>query len=58
MVNGHLVVIGDQRENFKRELRELLREKHGSDIAQQQDFSLDMEPFEALCRMLKKSDPK
>lgn len=56
-VNGHLVVIGDQRENFKRELRELLCEKHGNDIAQQKDFSLDMEPFEALCRMLRKVTP-
>lgn len=53
-VDGHLVVIGDQRENFKKELRELLREKYGSASESGETFALDMEPFEALCRMLKK----
>ena len=45
-VDGHLVVIGDQRENFKKELRELLREKYGSASESGETFALDMEPFE------------
>ena len=53
-IDGHLVVIGDQRENFKKALRELLREKYGSNVEELVGLSLDMEPFEALCRMLKK----
>ena len=48
------MVIGDQRENFKKELRKLLREKYGEDIENHEQLSLDMEPFEALCRMLRK----
>ena len=53
-VDGHIVAIGDQRENFKKELRKLLREKYGEDIENHEQLSLDMEPFEALCRMLRK----
>ena len=53
-IDGHLIVIGDQRENFKKALRELLREKYGSNVEELVGLSLDMEPFEALCRMLKK----
>ena len=53
-IDGYLVVIGDQRENFKKALRELLREKYGSNVEELVGLSLDMEPFEALCRMLKK----
>ena len=34
-VSGNFVAIGDQRENFKRELRDLLRKKYGNDIEKQ-----------------------
>ena len=54
-VEGNIAVIGDQRENYKKELRALLREKYGDDIDSKTGISLDMEPFEALCRMLKKT---
>ncbi len=54
-VEGQFVAIGDQREAFKQELRALLREKYGPDISQTSGISLDMEPFEALCRMLKRT---
>lgn len=53
-VNGNFVAIGDRREDFKSELRNLLREKYGNDIEKQKGIVLDMEPFEALCRMLQK----
>lgn len=57
-VSGNFVAIGDQRENFKRELRDLLRKKYGNDIEKQKGIVLDMEPFEALCRMLQKTDKR
>lgn len=53
-VNGNLVVIGDQCEKFKKELRYLLHERYGDRLEQNENVTLDMEPFEALCRMLKK----
>ena len=53
-VEGHIVAIGDQREAFKKELRALLLEKYGPRLNEMQDIHLDKEPFEALCRMLKK----
>ena len=54
-VDGHFVAIGDQREAFKKELRALLREKYGPNLNEMQNLHLDMEPFEALCRMLKRA---
>lgn len=53
-VEGHFVAIGDQREAFKKELRALLQEKYGSKINELKNIHLDMEPFEALCRMLRR----
>lgn len=52
-VSGDIVAIGDQRENFKRQLRSLLREKYGADIDSKKEIALDMEPFQALCMMLR-----
>lgn len=54
-IEGQFVAIGDQREAFKEELRLLLREKYGPNINQMSGLHLDMEPFEALCRMLKRA---
>ena len=54
-VYGNFVAIGDQRENYKRYLRRLLKEKHGENINKKNYIDLDMEPFEALCKMLKKA---
>lgn len=54
-IDSQLVIIGDQRESFKKELRVLLHEKHGENIEGQKGLALDMEPFEALCRMLKRA---
>ncbi len=54
-IGGQFVAIGDKREEFKKELRLLLEEKYGPDINQLGELHLDMEPFEALCRMLKKA---
>lgn len=53
-VEGRIVVIGDKRDDFKKELRLLLREKYGPEINQMKGLHLDMEPFQALCRMLRK----
>ena len=55
-VEGNIVVIGDQHEKFKEELRLVLREKYGSDVYQLSGLSLDMEPFEAFCRMLRRAN--
>lgn len=54
-VKGHIVVIGDQREKLKKALRELLRSKYGEGLETRTDISLDMEPFEALCKILRAS---
>ena len=55
-IESNIVVIGDQKEKFKEELRSILKEKYGSDIQHLSDVFLDMEPFEALCRMLRRVD--
>ena len=52
-VEGRIVVIGDQKENFKRELRNLLQKRQGEDIENQSPLFLDIEPFETLCKMLR-----
>lgn len=57
-IDGQLVVIGDQRENYKKVLRQLLKEKYGNNVKQSEGLALDMEPFEALCQMLRKATPK
>lgn len=57
-IGGNIVVIGDQRENFKKELRNLLREKYADDLETKKDLCLDMEPFQALCMMLKKAQKR
>lgn len=54
-IEGQFVAIGDKREEFKKELRLLLKEKYGPDVNHISGLHLDMEPFEALCRMLKKA---
>jgi hypothetical protein len=53
-ISGHIIAIGDQRSAFKYELRQLLKERYGENVNSWVGLSLDMEPFEALCRMLKK----
>ncbi len=52
-VDGNIIVIGDQKEPFKQELRDLLKKKYGSNIEKSKNLALDMEPFEALCNMLR-----
>ena len=51
-IDGNIIAIGDQRENFKKVLRELLQERYGPNVQNIAGLSLDMEPFEALCKML------
>ena len=46
-VSGNIMVIGDKKEELKREIRRLLNEK------EPQSTHLDMEPFQALCNLLK-----
>lgn len=53
-INGNFTAIGDQKEAFKKELRRLLEKKYGSIIGKSKELALDMEPFEALCNMLRK----
>ena len=53
-VSGNFVAIGDQRENFKRELRDLLRKKYGNDIEKQKGIVLDMEPLKHYAECFKK----
>lgn len=55
-IRGHFVAIGDKREEFKKELRILLKNKYGSDVEKQKGLALDMEPFETLCKMLHDAD--
>ncbi len=54
-ITGDVAVIGDQRYNYKKELRSFLQEKYG-DTNQDISVPLDMEPFEVLCRMLWRDD--
>lgn len=56
-VPGNIMVIGDQRENYKAELRRLLVEKYGEQCKNYMGAGLDMEPFEALCNLLAKASP-
>lgn len=57
-INGAIVVIGDKREALKKELRSMLQEKYGEKIMSSKNLALDMEPFEALCKILKTSNLK
>lgn len=52
---GNIQVIGDRANAFKLELRKLLREKYGEKYENYKGKGFDLEPFEALCRMLRKS---
>lgn len=56
-VSGNIMVIGDQRENYKAELRSLLVDRYGSQCVNYHGTGLDMEPFEALCNLLSKASP-
>lgn len=57
-VEGDIQVIGDMREEFKAQLRSMLKEKYGTNIEKKEGIALDMEPFETLCKMLKNVDKK
>lgn len=52
-INGNIAIIGDQKENYKQELKNLLFLKYGKDANANLNVYLDMEPFEALCKLLK-----
>lgn len=52
---GVIQVIGDQATTFKIELREVLRKKYGEKYEKSQDNGFDLEPFEALCQLLRKA---
>lgn len=56
-VPGNIVVIGDQREAYKEELRRILTERYGVQCKDYKGNGLDMEPFEALCNLLRKTKP-
>lgn len=51
---GNIKVIGDQDELLKSELRRLLHEKYGETYERYNGEEFDLEPFEALCNVLKK----
>lgn len=51
-INSNIKIIGDKREEYKSILRAFLREKYGENLPEH----LDMEPFQALCNMLKSID--
>ncbi len=51
-IDTNIKIIGDKREEYKSVLRAMLREKYGEDLPQH----LDMEPFQALCKMLRSVD--
>ena len=52
---GNILVIGDQKETYKAELRKLLTERYGVQCCNYSGCGLDMEPFEALCNLLSNS---
>ncbi len=56
-IPGDMVIIGDQREAYKRVLRSILQEKYGPQGIYNNDNGLDMEPFEALRNMLRDAHP-
>jgi hypothetical protein len=56
-VPGNIKVIGDQSEVFKSKLRRILQDRYGFQCCNYNGFGLDMEPFEALCNLLKQSSP-
>ena len=56
-VPGNIMVIGDQRETLKAEIRRLLVERYGTQCTEYTGLGLDMEPFEAMCNLLKKAKP-
>lgn len=57
-ISGNIVVIGDQKKEFKKQLIALLNEKYRNHDDNQKELTLDMEPFEVLCKMLQNSDLK
>jgi len=54
---GKIVFAGDAKGELDKELRSLLRERYGDDYSAFKGEGFDMEPFEALVRLLKKSTP-
>ena len=55
-VPGNIVVIGDKREEYKQELRRILQERYGPQCENYRGSGLDMEPFEALCNILRSAN--
>ena len=55
-INSNIMVIGDQRERFKQELRDIIWNKYGREIKPEDQICLDLEPFEALCNLLQKAE--
>lgn len=56
-IPGNIFVIGDQKENLKQELRNILKARYGNQCENYGKLGLDMEPFEALVNLLKRADP-
>lgn len=56
-VPGNIFVIGDQKENLKEELRNILRSRYGDHFERYDKGGLDMEPFEALVNILRRAGP-
>jgi hypothetical protein len=54
-VPGSIIIIGDQRETYKKVLRSILQEKYGPQGVNNGGNGLDMEPFEALRNMLREA---
>ena len=54
-VKNTYVIIGDQKEEFKKRLKTKLIDKYGSNYNIDEEIYLDMEPFEVICDMLRES---
>ena len=54
---GKIVFAGDAKDRLNKELRTLQKEKYQDDYSDFKGKGFDMEPFEALVRLLKKADP-
>lgn len=55
---GKIVFGGDAKSALNKELRSLLKERYGDDYSKFKGEGFDMEPFEALVRLLRKVTPE
>lgn len=55
-IPGYIAIIGDKRKEYTKELRRILQERYGLQCENYHGSGLDMEPFEALCNILRNVD--